>query len=68
MKIFLSIIGFTACLFLIISLQAFIIALLNSSHDKCIRCPLRNECVKAMHFGMHKLCENAQPLDTAKSK
>lgn len=68
MEIFLGILGCIAFAFLMIGFQAFIIALLSDTDSKCIRCPLRDECFKAMHFDMHKLCENAQPLDTTKSK
>lgn len=68
MEIFLGIVGCIAFAFLMIGFQALVIALLSDTDSKCIRCQLRDECSKAMHFGMHKLCENAQSLYTAKSK
>lgn len=68
MEIFLSIVGCIAAAFLMIGFQALVMALLNGTDSKCIRRPLRDECCRAMHFGIHKLCENAQPLDTAKSQ
>lgn len=64
MEIFLDILGCIACAFLMIGFQAFIIALLSDTDSKCIRCPLRDECFKAMWLGMHKFCDNAQPLDS----
>ena len=64
MEIFLDILGCIACALLMIGFQAFIIALLSDTDSKCIRCPLRDECFKAMWLGMHKFCDNAQPLDS----
>lgn len=68
MELFLGILGCIAFAFLMIGFQAFIIALLSDTDNKCIRCPLRDECFKAIQLGIHKFCDNAQPLDTAKSK
>lgn len=64
MEIFLDILGCIAFAFLMIGFQAFIIALLSDTDSKCIRCPLRDECFKTMWLGMHKFCDNAQPLDS----
>jgi hypothetical protein len=64
MEIFLGILGCIAFAFLIIGFQAFIIALLSDTNSKCIRCPLRDECFKAIQLGMHKFCDNAHPLDS----
>lgn len=64
MEILLDILGCIAFAFLMIGFQAFIIALLSDTDSKCIRCPLRDECFKAMWLGMHKFCDNAQPLDS----
>lgn len=68
MEIFLGIVGCIAFAFLLIGIQVLVITLLSDADNKCIRCPLRDDCFKTMLLGMHKLCENAQPLNTTKSK
>lgn len=68
MELFFNILGCIVFTFLIIGLHNLVSELLRGTDKKCIRCPLRDECFKAIHFGLHKLCENAQPLNKAKSK